>query len=899
MRRLFFLAWTLVGCASHATGTSPTSATPATGGSSAATPATPAAPDPKPPALRLPAGVHPTGYQVFLDIDPEQPTFRGVVHIDLQIDQPTRLLWLHGQGLDVKSAEIGSLHARSFAAPGGFLGLALSGELPAGKTALEIGFEGKLDSVRSQGIYRVKEPDGRWYVYTFFEPVDARRAFPCFDEPSFKVPWKLAIRTPASNVAAANTRAATDKVEEGHRIVEFEESKPLPSYLVAFVVGPFAIIDGGTAGKFNTPLRFIVPPGHEEELRFAREATPRAVGLLEDWFGMAYPYGKLDVAVVPRYWGTMEHPGIVAMGQSLTLIKPSEETLERKKHYANILIHELAHYWFGDYVTMAWWNETWLNEGMGEWMDNKLTTLFDPAWKFGRTRLGFRAGAMSADGLASAKALRQPVGQASDVESSFDGALTYSKGMSVLYMYEHFLGEEKFQKAIRKYLDDHKWGNVVSEDLVAAISAEAGRDLDASLHGFIDQPGVPTVALELVCEKGKPPRVKLAQKRFRPLGAGEIADATWQIPMCLRYGTGKAASQKCDLLTETSAEWPLEGAKACPAWVLGSADAYGYYRVAYTPAGRAALVKVARAALTPAERHGLVVDTAALVQAGELPLGELLALGSSFLGDPDFLVQTVAFGSLGYVDPDELPAELLPAYRRMIDKLLGAQAKRLGWTEKANESNDDRERRTMLVPRVARWGDDPRLRGEATRLARAWLADRKAVAHDLARAVLHVAAHFGDRALFDAYLAEARHTKDREDRAMLLGALASFADPALVKAAEDLALAGEFDVRDGGGLFMAGMDDPATREQAWTFVKAHFDELAAKLRDDEKSWSLGVARSFCDAEHRADAEAFFKERAAKINGGPQALARTLESMDECIAQRARNAPEIATFLKKF
>jgi aminopeptidase N len=891
-----FLVALLVGCASHAAPAASTTA-PATG---AATSASPAAPDPKPPGLRLPAGVHPTGYQVFLDIDPEQTTFRGVVHIDLQVDQPTRLLWLHAEGLDVKSAELGSVHARSFAAPGGFLGLALAGELPAGKAALEIGYEGKIDSVRSQGVYRVKEPDGKWYVYTFFEAIDARRAFPCFDEPGFKVPWKLAIRTPAANIAAANTRAATDKVEDGHRIVEFEESKPLPSYLVAFMVGPFSIVDGGTAGKFNTPLRFIVPPGHDEELRFAKEATPRAVGLLEDWFGMAYPYGKLDVAVVPRYWGTMEHPGIVAMGQSLTLIKPNEETLERKKHYANILIHELAHYWFGDYVTMAWWNETWLNEGMGMWMDNKITALFDPSWKHGRSRVGYRASAMGGDGLASAKALRQPVEKASDVESSFDGELTYDKGMSILYMFEHFVGEEKFQKAIRKYLDDHKWGNAASEDLVAAISAEAGRDLTASLHSFIDQPGVPMVAVEVVCEKGKPPRAKLAQKRFRPLGAGEVADATWQIPMCLRYGTGKTAAQKCDLLTEAGAEWPLEGAKTCPAWVLGNADSYGYYHVSYTPAGRAALVKVMRSVLSPAEREGFLEDTVAAVGSGDLALGEALSLAGALIGDSDSVVQRAALDALDdSIEPELLPQDLMPAYQRAIEKLLGAQARRLGWVARSGESYDDHELRVAIVPRVARWSTDSRLRDEAAKLARAWIRDRKVVGDEMAESVLQVAAFFGDRSLFEAYLAEAHKTPDREERKLLLDALGAFRTPELASAAQELTLSGEFDVRDSNKLFVAGIEHEVTQEQAWTFIKAHFDGVVGKLRDDEQIRSFELGEHLCDAEHRADAEAFFKERAAKINGGPRALAKTLEGMDLCIAQRAKNAPEIATFLKKF
>jgi cytosol alanyl aminopeptidase len=867
--------------------------------------AQPPAPDPDltPPALRLPAGVRPARYDVDLFIDPEAGSFHGEVGIDLRVDAPTRVIWLHGKDLSGLSARVGDREAEVHAVEPGFLAVVTAEPVAAGAARLSLRFAGTLDSTRAQGLYRVAEPDGKQYAYTFFEPIDARRAFPCFDEPSFKVPWKLTLRTPDPGIAVANAPLAAERKDGTTRIFEFAETPPLPSYLVAFVVGPFEVVEAGTAGRHGTPLRFIVPPGHVAELAYAKEVSPAVVGLLEDWFAMPYPFTKLDVAVVPRYWGTMEHPGIVAMGQSLTLIKPEEDTALRRIHYANILAHELAHYWFGDYVTMAWWDETWLNEGLGTWMDIKITEAIEPAWKYGRNRQGSRQKAMGSDSLASAKAMRQPVRERTGITSSFDANLTYYKGASILWMFERWAGVDVFQRGVRAYLKKHAWGNTVTEDLLAVLSAEAGRDFAPAMKSFIDQPGVPEIAMSLSCAAGARPVVTLAQRRYRPLGSPEApgaAQARWSVPICLRWGRGAKTAEKCDILDTARAEWPVDGVGGCPDWLLGNAGGAGYYHTAYSEPLRKKLVAGFGTLTRDAdERRALVADLIAQVDAGTVGVGEALALAPALLADTDFQMVKDSLRLFDLIDRDALPDPLLANYQRTAQKLLGARAREIGWRSKPGEAIELQELRPDVVRRAALEGEDEPLHAEARNLAKVWLTDRKAVDSDMDDTILLLAARRGDAALFDAFLAEAQRTDDRENRTLLFTSLGGFEDPKLLARALDLLLDPKIDLRDSGALLRTAMGRRETREEAWAFFKQNFTALAGRMRDDEKSYLIMLAGAFCDAAHRDEVKAFLTGPVSHVDGGPMRLAMTLEGIDQCIATRERNAPGIAAFLKEY
>ena len=854
-------------------------------------------PTPSPPKLRLPAGVRPTHYALDLRIVPSEPGYSGTVAIDLAVDAPTALVWLNATELTIDGAEVraGGATQAARVVPGGedFVGFATAKPIAKGKAQLIVRWHATMDAEKSRGLYRVAEGAGAddWYAYTFFEPIDARRAFPCFDEPSLKVPWKLTFHVKKAHVALANAAVASEVDEpNGMKAVTLEESKPLPSYLVAFVVGPFELVDGGRAGRANTQIRFIVPRGRAAETRYAREVTPRIVGELEKFFDMPYPWGKLDVAVVPRFWGTMEHPGIVALGQPLTLIKPTEEGLHRKEAYANTAVHELAHFWFGDYVTCRWWNDTWLNEALGSWGDLEMTDSLEPSWKFA---LGHdpAAGAMFADGQTTVQKIRLPVESKDAIQNSFDNSITYAKGESVLMMIEHWVGHEKFMGAIRGYLAAHAWGTADADEFIASLQRALGAPAAEVMKSFVDQPGVPIVTAALRCDGGAG-KVTLSQKRFFN-GGDQPSKAQWKMPVCLKWSGGTS----CTLFDAPTKEVSLP---SCPTWLMANADAAGYYHVRYDAASLAALRPVFTSALTIKERMHLAADVSAEVEQGTLPLGDALALLPAFLADGDLRVFSHGVGLLFLLNPRELDDKEFAAFGRAVSKLLGARARTVGWAPVPGEDPEMANVRPQLLSMMARVARDRAVIAAAQKLAERWLHDRRAVAPDMVGPVLGIAALSNDPKLFDHLLAEARRVKDRRERSILLGTLGGFRAPALQTRALALVVGDDFDQRDVIGALYRSLFDRETRQPTWVWLQQHFDGILAKMREDDAMHLIGnVPQAFCDESHRAAAETFLVPRAKAHAGAPHELDEGLEEVRTCAAAWTRNKPAIDAFLAKY
>ncbi|HUH04423.1 MAG TPA: M1 family aminopeptidase, partial [Kofleriaceae bacterium] len=851
-----------------------------------------------PPSLRLPGGVAPTGYRVELALDPEKTDFTGHVEIAVTIEQPTSLVWLNGHQLQIDRARLTTAGGDEVALEAlpqaeSFIGFRAAATVPAGPATIVIDYRGKVDAVDTYGIFH-QQDRGRWYLYTQFEATAARRAFPCFDEPGYKVPWQLTLEVPADQVALANTPIASEaSTDRGTRRVTFEQTPPMPSYLVAFAVGPFEVVEAGTT-RAGVPIRIVSTQGRGAEAAWAVRSTARLVGLLEDYFGSPYPYAKLDSIAIPLTvnFGAMENVGLITYSERLLLTRPEDTTVATQRRYAWVAAHELAHQWFGNLVTPAWWNDIWLNEAFATWMERDVIQAFEPAWDAAAASARDMSWAMWSDSLDSARQINQPIVTHDDIDSAFD-SITYEKGAAVIRMFEHWVGPDTFRTGVRAYLKQYAWKNATSGEFLDAIGAAAGKDVKTPFSTFLDQVGTPLVSMDVRCDEGAPPVLALTQRRYLPIGSRAAADQVWQVPVCVEYlAAGKPGARACTLLTEASGEMPLD---YCPAWVAPNADAIGYYRSKLGGDLLPALLRSGFGQLSLGEKINVVADVRALVASGDLPPAIQLDLARRVGGEKSRFLVDGAAGILTGVE-DDVPAELDARYSAFVADVFGKRARALGWTPRRGESLDAGEIRETIVPLVADQGRDRALAAEAVRLARAWLTDRKAVTPRMRDAVLRVAARHGDAALFDAFWAEAIATGSQPDRRALLTALGSFRDPALTSRALAAVLGDALDIRESLALLWTPLGDRDRRQLAFDFVEQHFDALVARMPGEASSRLARVAAPQCDPALRARVEALLA-RVAKLPSGPRAAAQSLERFELCLARRAVLAPALATYFR--
>ncbi|MBV8070484.1 MAG: hypothetical protein JO270_11300, partial [Acidobacteriaceae bacterium] len=535
------------------------------------------------PNLKLPETVAPTSYRVELNLDPKKETFTGRIRIKLEVKQPVHTIWLNANHIEVSGAKLSAggkdLPAKPSVSGEDFVGLRFDSEVPAGAGELDIRYTGHVRQQDSAGVFHMSE-GGNDFLFTQFESTDARSAFPCFDEPAYKVPWQLTLTVPQENDALSNTPIANQSAHGTDKVFEFKETKPLPSYLIAFAVGQFDYVPAGYVAKSHAPVRIITPKGLGYQAKYAAEITATILDREEEYFGIPYPYEKSDQLAIPTTFGfgAMENAGLVTYAQTILLADPKVDTINRQRECASVEAHELAHQWFGDLVTTAWWNDIWLNEAFATWMEQKIVAEWHPEWQTRVEDVNDKLGAMNEDSLVSARMIRQEIKSKNDISNAFD-SITYQKGAAVIGMFESWIGEEEFRKGVHGYLTHYEFKNATAPEFLDAIGSATKKDVTTPFSTFLNRAGVPMITASLDCSQGAP-TLHMEQERYLPLGTKGSADQTWQIPVCARWGTGDTGSSACTLMTEARTDWKLKG-NACPAWIEANDKAVGYYRVDY------------------------------------------------------------------------------------------------------------------------------------------------------------------------------------------------------------------------------------------------------------------------------------------------------------------------------
>ena len=854
---------------------------------------------------RLPSTAQPRRYALALEVDPTRERFRGEATIDVDLAAATSHVVLHGRSLNVTevTATTGSTALAGTATPrlshGGVtpeeIVLGFPSPLPAGHVVLSITYDAPFDRELS-GLYRVKEGE-RWYAFTQFETTAARRAFPCFDEPGYKVPFDVRITTPNGMIAVANTpELAHAGATAASTRFDFATTPPLPTYLLAFAVGDFDVREGA---RTPVPIRLVTVKGKTGLGSGALDATAGLVKKLGDYFALPYPFAKLDVVAVPDFAaGAMENPGLVTFREELVLFDPARPSVQGKRDEALVIAHELAHMWFGDLVTMKWWNDVWLNEGFATWMETRATDAWHPdyAERLDAVAEGLRV--MDTDALTSARAVRQPVTSTSEIEEAFDG-ISYQKAAAVLGMIERWIGPEAMQRGVRDYVRAHAWKSAEAADLLGALDRASGRDVSGMAATFLDRPGVPGVAVASKCDGGKL-SFTFTQSAWRPLGVEPRGtDAPpWRVPVCVH--PANAATDPCTELTGARGSLEVPAASppgACAPWTLPNAGQAGYYRVSLPEGDIRALVR-GLGEIDVAGRIGLVSNLWAQVRAGTLAPDVLLDVLPAFDRETDSHVVQAVVATLAGFDHALVDDTSRMAFRTYVATRLWRAKQRLGWEAKDGEADDVALARTAVLQGMGWLAREPVTVREAATIAASWLKDPASVSPDVAAIAVPLGSMHAGPARLEELRAVVRSAKTPADRITAVTAMGTFSDRAILERAWDLALTDELRQQDASRLFRIATLRTERARAFFPWLQAHWNAARAKAPAGYQQGLVDVASAACTKEDLDAWTAYLEPRAKELEGAVRPLAENAEEATACTALRAHGAEAVAKYFQK-
>ncbi|ETX07208.1 MAG: hypothetical protein ETSY2_12535 [Candidatus Entotheonella gemina] len=843
---------------------------------------------------RLPRAVLPSRYDIELAPDLDQATFTGSVSIDVDVTKPVETIWLNAAEIDINTAEIEDASGQRTAlsdvaheADTERLKLGLGRTVPEGMYRLHLTFDGILND-KLHGFYRsvFQDDDGNEHVIatTQFETTDARRAFPCFDEPEFKAVFGVTLIVPADQFAVSNAPMIDEQpMANGRRKLVFADTMKMSTYLVAFCIGPFEATE--PVDVDGVPLRIVHPVGKGHLTDYALEVGAFSLRHFTEYYGIPYPDQKLDLVAIPDFaFGAMENVGCVTFREVLLLIDQQQATQPELMRAADVIAHEIAHMWFGDLVTMRWWNGIWLNEAFATFMATMAADAFNTNWQRWVQFSLDRSAAFEVDSLERTRPIEYPVNSPQDADGMFD-LLTYEKGGAVLRMLEQHMGEDAFRDGVRHYLTTHQYGNTETNDLWDAIENVTDEPARRIMDSWIFQRGFPLISIE----SGAEGQVTIRQQRFcfTPL---EDDTTRWSVPVGLRYGREAEVAEQRALLESDAIDVDLGGNAD---WIVVNAGGHGFYRVRYAPALLQQLTPVMMQQLKPIERYGLVDDTWASVLAGSTSAVDFLTFARGFSSETDLDVWTVLASCMSQLDR-LLDGEARQRYRAVLRELYGPALAQLGWEPRPDDAPRTLELRGLLIRSLAIAGQDQDALAACRALHAQYLADRASVEPNIAAAVAAAVASAGSREDYTAFVDRFKHAATPQEERRYQTLLAAFPGVDEMASTLDMTLNGEVRTQDAPYLVAQCMRNREQGVQAWRFVADNWDRMLEAYPDNAIVRMLDGFKALSEPDIAAEIEAFFQSH--KVPQGDLTLQQHLERLRVNAFLREREAASLAAAL---
>jgi puromycin-sensitive aminopeptidase len=836
-------------------------------------------------SYRLPTTVTPDRYEIKLSPDLTNWTFSGEEKISLQVGEPVREIVLNAAELELHGARLVLEDGRNLAAQIRLDGeneqatLSFSQAVPPGRCALHMIFSGILND-KLHGFYRsiYRDASGREkpLASTQFESTDARRAFPCWDEPAFKAVFQvtLVIDEKLAAISNASVVRQTKLPGTGKKEVVFADTIKMSTYLVAFIVGEFEATDPVMVG--NTPLRVWAVPGKKHLAGFALAIGKASLEHFSRYYDLPYPGDKLDLIAIPDFAsGAMENLGAITFRETALLVDAEKAARTELERVADVVSHENAHMWFGDLVTMQWWNGLWLNEAFATFMEMLAVDAWKPEWRRWDSFTVSRAAAMQVDGLKSTRPVEFPVERPEEAAGMFD-VLTYEKGASVLRMVEQYLGAEAFRDGIRLYLRRHAYANAETTDLWDALEEATKQPVRALMDSWIFQAGYPLISV-----KKDGGGLQLSQQIFRYLQDGSDLERKWHVPVSVRAATPSGIASKTVLMTEKEQQVPFDGEIE---WAVVNAGAHGFYRVRYDQSLLAALTQGMQEKLSAVERFSLINDSWAATLAGLASLDQYLEILDLLRDENDLNVWTTAIGSahqLHRILDDAQSATLA----RRLRGLLARAVERFGWAPREGESELEKQLRGDLIGALGTLGEDRATQERARELYAQYEKSPESVERNMIPALVAILAHSGFAADYEKFYRRFKDARTPQEETRYLFSLASFREPKLIERTLDLTLNGEVRTQNAPYLMRGLLLNKRARERAWSFMKERWEEMLRQYPDNAIPRMCEGIVGLVSAELEADARAFFANHPVKQ--GTKQIEQHLERLRVAVACQER------------